>query len=177
MKRIISIMLVSIMLITSVFTLCSCGGTKFSFELNADGASYKLVGMENAKGDVVIPSTYNDRPVTKIGESSIDGKAHLTSLVFPDSIIEIEKYAFSGNLNKLESITIGKNVAYIGDYAFTTPATLEFKEINYCGTPDQWKALCRYTTYTSNGEEKESTKVYNDDKITVNYNCTIPAEK
>ncbi|MBQ9085985.1 MAG: leucine-rich repeat protein [Clostridia bacterium] len=176
MKKILSLILMGAMLITSIFTLASCGGPKFEFELNEDGTAYTLVGMENAIGDVVIPGTYNDLPVTKIGRSSIDDKPRMTSLVFPDSITEIDESAFSGNLNELVSITIGKNVTFIGDYAFTTPSTLKFEKINYCGTPEQWKELCRYQTSTTDGEEKEFTKIYDDDKVTVHCNYVMPSE-
>lgn len=174
MKKFLSLLLVGVMLVTCALTLASCGGTKFEFELNEDGASYALVGMENVKGEVVVPSTYNGLPVTKIASNAVDSKAHLTSLVLPDSILEIEDYFLSGNLNKLESVTIGKNVTYIEDYAFSNSSTLEFKEINYCGTPEQWRALCRYQTSTYGGETKEFTKVYDDQKITVNYNYVMP---
>ena len=165
MKKIISSVLLLVMLAATLISLTSCGSPKFEFELNEDGKSYKLVGMENATGDVVIPDTYNDLPVTKIGEFSIQDKPRMTSLVFPDSIIEIEGYAFNGNLNGLESITIGKNVKLIGDYAFMTSSSLSFTTINYAGTPEQWRALCRYTKNNTTG--KEFTKVYSDDKVDV----------
>lgn len=177
MKKIISSLLLFALLASSLFALASCGGTKFQFELNEDGKSYKLVGMENAIGDVVIPGTYNDLPVTKIAEDSIDDKPRMTSLVLPDSITEIEGYAFSGNLNELVSITIGKNVTVIGDYAIASSSMLKLTTINFAGTAEEWKALCRYTKSTVNGEEKEFTKVYDDDKITVNYNYVVAAEK
>ena len=175
MKKILSLVLISAMLLTFAITLTSCGGPKFIFELNEDGASYTLVGMENAKGDVVIPGTYKDLPVTKIGKFAIEDKPLMTSLVFPDSIVEISEYALNGNLNKLESITIGKNVTLIGDYAFTSSSSLEFKQINYCGTAEQWRTLCRYQTVTSNGEQKQVTRIYDDSKIVVKCDYVMPS--
>ncbi len=171
MKKIISSILLSVLLVATLLSLVSCGGPKFEFELNEDGESYKLVGMENAKGDVAIPATYNDLPVTKIGKNSVYDKPRMTSLVLPDSITEIEGYAFSGNLNGLESITIGKNVLRIGDYALAGSAVVT-TEINYCGSPEQWKELCRY--YKGNDGETEFTKIYDEDAFTVNYNYVMP---
>ncbi|MBQ9782897.1 MAG: leucine-rich repeat protein [Clostridia bacterium] len=172
MKKIISSILLCALLVATLLSLVSCGGPKFEFELNEDGESYKLVGMENAIGDVVIPGTYNDLPVTKIGEKSIYDKPRMTSLVFPDSITEIEGYAFSGNLNELVSITIGKNVTYIGDYALAGSAVVT-TTINYCGTAEQWTELCRY--YTGSVDGKKYTKVYNEDAITVNCDYVMPS--
>ena len=177
MKKILSLALMSAMLITVLLSLSSCGKPKFEFELNEDGKGYTLVGMENAIGDIVVPGTYNELPVTKLAEDSIKDKPRMTSIVLPDSITEIEGYAFSGNLNELVSITIGKNVTIIGDYAIYSSSMLKFTTINFAGTAEEWKALCRYTKSTVNGEEKEFTKVYNDDKITVNYNYVTAAEK
>ena len=174
MKKILSVALVSIMLVASLLTLASCGKPKFEFELNEDGKGYTLVGMENAIGDIVVPGTYNDLPVTKIAEDAVHDKPRMTSIVLPESIIEIEGYAFSGNLNELVSITIGKNVTHIGDYAFTSSSTLKFEKINFCGTPEQWETLCRYTVTTVNDEEKKFTKVYDDDKVIVICNYTMP---
>ena len=48
------------------------------------------------------------------------------------------------------------------------------EKVNFCGTPEQLETLCRYNTSTVNGEEKKFTKVYDDDKITVVYNYTMP---
>ncbi|MBQ8140231.1 MAG: leucine-rich repeat protein [Clostridia bacterium] len=172
MKKIISSLLLCVLLVSSVLSLASCGSPKFEFELNEDGKSYKLVGMENAIGDVVVPETYNDLPVTKIGKNSIEDKPRMTSLVFPDSITEIEEYAFTGNLNELVSITIGKNVTHIGDYALSGSAVAT-TTINYCGTSEQWIELCRYYTGSVDGEKY--TRVYNEDAITVICDYVMPS--
>ena len=173
MKKIISSILLASLLVATLLCLASCGKPKFEFELNEDGKSYKLVGMENAIGDVVVPETYNDLPVTKIGKNAVYDKPRMTSIVFPDSITEIEGYAFVGNLNELASITIGKNVTYIGDYALAGSA-VSTTVINFCGTSDQWTELCRYYTGT-NGNT--FTKIYSKDSMTVSCDYVKPAGK
>ena len=106
MKKILSVALVSIMLVASLLTLASCGKPKFEFELNEDGKGYTLVGMENAIGDIVVPSTYEDLPVTKIAEDAVHDKPRMTSIVLPESIIEIEGYAFA-DCSRLSNVSLG----------------------------------------------------------------------
>lgn len=70
-----------------------------------------------ATGKLVIPSTYNDLPVTEIGEDAFYKCNSLTSIVIPDSVTTIAKDAFY-NCTGLTSVVIGNGVTSIGDYAF-----------------------------------------------------------
>ena len=175
-EKIVSTLLLCALLATLLVSFASCGSPKFEFELNEDGESYKLVGMENAIGDVVVPGTYEDLPVTVIGTNAIDDKPRMTSIVLPDSITEIESGAFSGNFNELVSITIGKNVTYIGDHALAGSA-ISTTTINFCGTSEQWIALCRYSKSANSEDSKGYTKVYNEDAFTVVCNYEMPSEE
>ena len=79
-------------------TECSCGALKSSegleFELNADGKSCTVTGIGSFKGTNLVIDTYNNLPVTSIGD-----------------------YAFS-RCDSLVSITIGGSVTSIGDSSF-----------------------------------------------------------
>ena len=88
-----------------------------AFTLNDDGESYSVTGMGECSDTVlVIPETYNGKPVTKIGEWAFSGCADLTSVTIPDSVTSIGEAAFY-DCPSLEIVTIGNGVATMDDGA------------------------------------------------------------
>ena len=88
------------------------------YELNSDGASYSVTGIGTATDtDVIIPATYEGKPVTKIGDNAFKDVYSLTNVNIPNSVTSIGAHAFDycGNL---KSITIPDGVTIIGDSAF-----------------------------------------------------------
>lgn len=72
-------------------------GTKESltYTLNDDGVSYSVSGIGSCTDtNVVIPSTYNDLPVTAISNNAFWGCSGLTSITIPNSVTSIGSYAF-----------------------------------------------------------------------------------
>ena len=63
----------------------------------------KYTGKEST---VILPSTINSWPVTKIGESAFQDNTTITSVTIPDSVTEIGANAFAGCTN-LTSVTYG----------------------------------------------------------------------
>lgn len=116
-------------------------GNGLEFELNLDKNSYSVTGIGTCwYGSIIIPSTYEGKPVTAIGENAFsgctmintieipdsittidicafDGCTELTDIVIPDSVTSIGPAAFRG-CAKIKSITIPKNVAEIDKQAF-----------------------------------------------------------
>ncbi len=89
-----------------------------TFELNEDGKTYCVTDCdESAKGEVVIPSTYNSLPVTEIGEGAFYWCTGVTSLYIPDTVLVIGNGAFCECMGMAE-ITIPDSVTIIGDEAF-----------------------------------------------------------
>ena len=87
-------------------------------ELNEDGASYSVKGIGTCKDkDVVIPASYNGKPVTEIGERAFARCTSLTSVTIPDSVTVIGESAFAG-CTSLTSVTIPDSVTVIGESAF-----------------------------------------------------------
>ena len=110
-----------------------------TFELNDDGVSYSVTDCgEFADGEIVIPSTYNELPVTIIGDYAFQNCPKLTSIIIPDSITSIGGWAFY-SCNNLTSITIPASVTSIGDWAFSYCANL--KNVFYAGSESDWSRI------------------------------------
>lgn len=99
------------------------------FELSSDGTCYAVIGVGTCSDKhIVIPSTYNNLPVTSIGDSAFENIASLTSVVIPDSIASIGNYAFA-DCKSLVTVVIGEGVISIGDSAFAFCHSLRNAEI------------------------------------------------
>lgn len=84
----------------------------------------KRIPMDFDCVDVVIPSFYQDKPVTKINDLAFAGvhtgtyvESVIKSVVIGKNIVEIGSGAFA-DCHSLTSVVIGKNVVKIGDQAF-----------------------------------------------------------
>ena len=60
-----------------------------TFTLNSDGQSYSVTDSDYPIGEVIIPSTYNNLPVTKIGDLAFHKCKDLTSITIPAILIFI----------------------------------------------------------------------------------------
>lgn len=88
------------------------------FDLNYAETGYVLSGIGNCTdNDIVIPSTYNDLPVTEIGNYAFKDCEELTSVTIPNSVTWIGMQAFDG-CTGFTSITIPDSVVWIGPEAF-----------------------------------------------------------
>ncbi len=73
--------------------------------LEDDTYSIAAKDITNLPSDLVIPSAYNGKPVTKITEGAFQNAVNLVSVLIPDSIISIGNLSFAG-CSKIVSITI-----------------------------------------------------------------------
>lgn len=90
-----------------------------TYTLNSDGNSYTLSGYSGDKptGELVIPDSYDSKPVTIIGEYAFSMCGDLTRITIPDSVTSIGLSAFQG-CTGLMSIIISDSVRGIGNFAF-----------------------------------------------------------
>lgn len=89
-----------------------------TYTLNDDEQSYTVSGYTGYPVDVVIPSTYNDLPVTKIGIKLFMGCNHIESIVIPDSVTDIGSGAFY-TCDNLRSVTMSNNITEIAASTFS----------------------------------------------------------
>ncbi len=88
------------------------------YTLSDDGTYYSVSGIGTCTDtDIVIPSTYNGKPVKKIGSAAFWKNDTIISIVIPDSVVEICSSAFDG-CKSLVNIKIGSNVTKIDYFAF-----------------------------------------------------------
>ena len=93
------------------------GEPSLEFVLDSATDSYRVVGLGSVTGEnVVIPSTYNGKPVKFIGAHAFEKCIDMKSLTVPKSIVHIDDYAFNNCINLV-------HITYEGSYE-------EWMEIN-----------------------------------------------
>jgi len=97
-------------------TSAATDNSYFSFELDGNGYSIKIKDKNRCPSELVIPSSYNGRTVTKIGSSGFC-YCNASKVVLPNTITHIEGHAFSF-CNKIRSINIPTSVESIGTNPF-----------------------------------------------------------
>ena len=159
-------------LLTTILGLGACnqssnpkselGGLKY--ELSYDGTSYSVIGIGTCTDrDIVIPSTYNNLPVTSIAEKAFYECSSLTSVVIPDSVTSIGLYAFRG-CSSLTSVTIPDSVTSIGSRAFHDCDSLQYHQYDngyYLGNENnKYMALVKpINTSITNCTINKNTKI------------------
>ena len=93
-------------------------GKGLEYSLNSDGQSYSVTGIGTCEyANIIIPSTYENKPVTHISNYAFYWCKNLTSITIANSVMSIGDFAFSG-CSKLTNIEIPNSVTSIGTWAF-----------------------------------------------------------
>ena len=113
----------------------------------------KYTGKEST---VILPSTINSWPVTKIGEAAFQDNTTITSVTIPDSVTEIGSNAFAGCTN-LTSVTYGGDWSNLtiqsGNPAVQDAANAPLFDFEF--TPDNTAVIV--TNYKYNGAAADVT--------------------
>ncbi len=138
------------------------GSAGLKYYISGDGVSAYLSSIGTCSdSNIVVASSYNGYPVTKINSEAFKSKTNIVQIILPDMITSIGNSAFSGcsalesieipnsvesigssvfyNCKSLISITIGNRVKSIGYDAFYGCSSL--KKVNYLGTVDKWAEI------------------------------------
>lgn len=155
MKRIICALLAASLCVVSAGALSGCGCSKKSTnigtnnppsytvavtepDLRDDNFGYFIINSSelmitryygNAK-ELVVPDSFEGRQISIIGHSvfGVDpGKDTLESIVIPETVTDIEDYAFA-SAHTLKKVTLPSNLRYLGYDAFFACTAL--KEVN-----------------------------------------------
>ena len=89
----------------------------YDVKLRDDGNTFAVIGRNTDKSNIVIKSTYKEKPVTQIAEKAFYDCTDIKSVVIPDSVSSIGEYAFY-NCSGLTNITIPDNVTSIDSFTF-----------------------------------------------------------
>ena len=95
-----------------------------TFTASSDGNSYSVKASSSASGEVIIPSTYEGKPVTSIANNGFAYNSILTTVIIPDSVTTIGDSAFTGSWN-IKSVIIPDSVTSLGNNAFSDCSYLE----------------------------------------------------
>ena len=126
MKRVLSVFLVLVMVITAfpMAGLTSFAETSGDWEYSVSDNEVTITKYNGSAMEITIPVAINGNSVTKIGESAFDGCKSLKSITIPSSINNIGSYAFQG-CSSLTDISIPNSVASIGNCSFKGCTSLE----------------------------------------------------
>ena len=132
---IVAIALTVILVFTIVFVSVD-NHARAGLKMERVDGGYSVTNGSNASGDLVIPTTYQGKPVTSISASAFQNCMELTSVTIPDSVTSIGKKTFSG-CTGLTSVTIPNSVTSIGASAFEGCTSLTNITLPFVGaTPD-----------------------------------------
>ncbi len=127
----ISFLVMCFLLFSMILVSCNRDSEGFVFEENESTAT--VIGYKGRNEHITIPSTYNGKPVTAIGDDAFHrhyNKRIIRSVTIPDTVKIIGGGAFV-YCSELTSVFIPNSVTYIGDYAFSF---CNFKTINIPGS-------------------------------------------
>ena len=114
------------------------------FTLSEDQSSYMLSGVGTCRdSEIIIPATYENRPVTVIKSYTFENCDWLTKVTIPNSIVEIEGSAFY-NCPQLDKLIIPESVTKLdGGCIHNCPNAVEVQDgVTYV---DKWLLYCDQT--------------------------------
>ena len=89
----------------------------YEFVENEDGYTVSLTDEGKSVSEIVIPVSFNGKPVTALGENFLRDNTKIEKITIPASIKRIPDYAFY-QCTKLREVVLNEGLEEIGRYAF-----------------------------------------------------------
>lgn len=96
---------------------------EFAFNITEDNSGYIVTSYGGNAQNVVIPSSYNNKPVIEIGEQVFYRNGSVVNVILPASLVKIGFQAFKEAVS-LEKIIIPSNVKELATDAFSGASNL-----------------------------------------------------
>lgn len=155
MKKLLNLLLIAMLLLAISTSLVACddfssepdetttaadGGQdappvaegELEFTLNGDGQSYSVAIGTYTGLDIVIPATYEGKPVTAVANNAFKNCKTITSVTIPEGVKTIGSYAF-GDCRALTEIVVPDSVETIARHAFYNCKALESITLPFVG--------------------------------------------
>jgi len=114
MKKTIKLLLLILTLVITALLFTGCGGeAELEYDLQSDD-TYKVYINDRSAGKVIIPDTYNGKPVTRLEYCYSYYPANATEISLPDSLNYVNGRALLGLTNLCE---YEGGVTYVGNWA------------------------------------------------------------
>ncbi len=88
----------------------------FTCEINGNETAYTITNYTGDATNIVLPKSYNGKPVTAIGDNAFYGKWIIKSVIIPNTVTSIGDHAFDGC--DIDEIIIPNTVTEIGYEVF-----------------------------------------------------------
>src|SRR5438874_1417887 len=106
-----------VMVVIAILLALSAVAQAQDYTYTSNNSTITITKYTGPGGDVIIPSTIDGLPVTRIGDSAFSSSASLTAITIPKSVGRIVSYAFYGCAS-LTNVTIPSSVTSVDDEAF-----------------------------------------------------------
>lgn len=110
--------------------------------ISGEEAGFAVMGCWDSSAEsIIIPDSYMDKPILKIGKGAFKGKQMIRMVRLPSRLREIEDFAFE-NCTSLRIVSGGVGLIYIGEAAFR--GCISLQEVEVLGKSD---VGCSYSTF------------------------------
>ena len=109
----------------------------YEFVENEDGYTVSLTDEGKSVSEIVIPVSFNGKPVTALGENFLRDNTKIEKITIPASIKRIPDYAFY-KCTKLSEVVLNEGLEEIGMYAFDSCKLKKIIIPSSCTTIEQF---------------------------------------
>ena len=143
MTTIKKILTLSLCLIFVLGSFVACSRKKddehIEYYLLPDETGYGVkVETSEELTELVIPETYEDKPIKEVQAFIFKGSEKLKSVTIPEGVENIYVFAFS-DCSSLKNITLPRSTKYI--YLDLGFSNTELRTIQYAGSKEEWRNI------------------------------------